>query len=58
MERRIMKTKKVIFTGEFWDYFIKSLGLIVLTVITFGLLAPYLVWWQAKYFVNHLEIEA
>ena len=51
-------TKKIIFTGNFWDYFFKTLGLLLLIVITFGLLAPYFAWWQAKYFVNHLEVEA
>jgi len=53
-----LKNKKVIFTGSFWDYFFKTLGLIVLTIVTFGIMGPYLVWWQAKYFVNHLEVEA
>ncbi len=50
--------KKVFFTGNFWDYFFKTLGLAILTILTFGLLFPYLAWWQAKYFFNHLEIEA
>jgi uncharacterized membrane protein YjgN (DUF898 family) len=53
-----MKTKKVIFTGEFWDYFLKTLGLLVLTICTLGILVPYLAWWQTKYFVTHLEVEA
>lgn len=50
--------KKIFFTGNFWDYFFKTLGLLILTVITVGLMVPYFAWWQAKYFVNHLEVEA
>ena len=45
------------FTGNFWDYFFKSLGLGILTVITFGLLLPYAVYWSVEYFVKNLEIE-
>ncbi|MBE0574204.1 DUF898 family protein [Candidatus Dojkabacteria bacterium] len=52
-----MKKGKIIFKGSFWDYFIKFLGLSVLTVITLGLLLPYLVYWQVKYFVDNLELE-
>ncbi len=52
-----MARKKIYFTGNFWDYFIKTLVLVLLTLVTFGLLTPYLIWWQAKYFFNRLEIE-
>jgi len=40
------------------DHFIKSIGLIVLCFLTIGILIPYFVYWNAKYFVDHLEIEA
>lgn len=53
-----MERKKIIFTGNFWDYFFKSLALLILTFATFGILAPYFAWWQVKYFVSRLEIEA
>ena len=52
-----MTKGKIIFTGSFWDFFIASLGLFLLSLITFGLALPYAVWWQAKYFFTHLEIE-
>lgn len=51
-------TKKVLFTGNFWEYFFKSVGLFILSMLTLGLLLPYFAWWQMKYFVSHLEIEA
>lgn len=53
-----MKSSKVVFTGSFADFFVKFLGLLVLTVVTFGLAAPYLAYWQMKYFVTHLEIQS
>jgi uncharacterized membrane protein YjgN (DUF898 family) len=52
------QTKKVYFVGNFLDYFIKSILLLILCIITFGLLTPYFLYWNAKYFVNNLEIEA
>lgn len=52
-----MNRGKIIFTGSFGEFFIMSLGLLVLSVITFGILLPYLVYWQFKYFFTHLEIE-
>ena len=50
-------SKKVTFTGSFGEYFIMSLGLLVLSVITLGLALPYLVSWSFKYFFTKLEIE-
>ncbi len=52
------KRKKVYFTGHFFDYFLKALGLLVLCALTFGILTPYFFYWSAKYFVNNLEVEA
>jgi uncharacterized membrane protein YjgN (DUF898 family) len=52
-----MKKGKIVFVGSFADYFIKSVGLMALTAITFGLLLPYFIYWQAKYFADNLEIE-
>lgn len=52
-----MKKGRIIFTGGFWDYFLKMLGLSVLTVFTLGILFPYLMYWNAKYFFENLEIE-
>jgi len=51
------KNKKIIFTGDFWEYFFKTIGLAILSFITVGILLPYFIWWQAKYFFSHLEIE-
>ncbi len=52
------RRKKVYFTGHFFDYFFKSIGLLILCVLTFGILTPYFLYWNAKYFVNNLEVEA
>ena len=49
--------RKVNFTGNFWEYFVMSLVLLVLSFVTFGLVFPYYVYWSAKYFFTHLEIE-
>ena len=48
---------KIIFTGNFWEYFLMSLALMILSAITFGLFLPYWVYWSAKYFVSKLEVE-
>ena len=48
---------RIVFTGNFWEYFLISLGLLVLSVITFRILLPYWMYWQYKYFFAHMEIE-
>lgn len=58
MQTHLVKTNgKIVFVGHFWDYFFKSLALLLLTIITAGLLLPYFVWWHLKYFFDHMEIE-
>ena len=52
-----MKKGKVVFIGNFWEYFAISLVLLVLSVITLGVFLPYWVYWSLKYFFNKLEIE-
>lgn len=52
-----MKTGRIVFTGHFLEYFIMTLGLLVLSVITFGIALPYLFYWQFKYFFTHMEIQ-
>lgn len=52
-----MKTKKVYFTGKFFEYFLMNIGLTILSIITLGLGLFYQVYWNQKYFVDHLEIE-
>ena len=52
-----MKKGKIVFKGNFWEYFLISLGLLVLTVITFGILLPYYLYWNLKYFFTKLELE-
>lgn len=53
-----MKTKKIKFTGNFGEYFGWSVLLFIATLFTLGLMAPYWTYWNVKYFVSHLEIEA
>ena len=52
-----MTRSKIIFTGNFGEYFFKSLGLAVLTVLSFGLLLPYYVYWNFKWFFTKMEVE-
>ena len=52
-----MARAKVAFTGHFLEYFIMSLGLLLLSIVTFGLALPYWAYWSAKYFFTHMEIE-
>jgi uncharacterized membrane protein YjgN (DUF898 family) len=51
-----MKKSKIVFTGHFFEYFIMSIGLLALSIITLGILFPYYVYWSAKYFFTHMEI--
>jgi len=50
--------RKITFTGGFGEYFIISLGLMVLTTITFGLAFPYWIYWSFKYFFANLEVDS
>ncbi len=52
-----MKRGKIIFTGNFLDYFIKSLLLLLLCIVTFGIAIPYYAYWTFKYFFTNMEIE-
>ena len=52
-----MSKGKIVFNGSFGEYFFASLGLLVLSIATFGILLPYWIYWQTKYFFEHLEIE-
>ena len=52
-----MRKGKIVFTGGFGEYFIMSLGLLFLSVITLGLAFPYWAYWSFKYFFTHLEVE-
>ena len=52
-----MTKGKIIFTGNFWEYFGISLLLAVLTIITLGIAGIYWVYWSVKYFFSRLEIE-
>jgi len=52
-----MKKGKIIYKGHFGDYFVKSIGLLVLSVFTLGLLLPYYFYYQFRYFFSSLEIE-
>ncbi len=52
-----MKRGKIVFTGNFREYFLISLGLGILSLLTAGILPPCWVYWSAKYFFDRLEIE-
>lgn len=47
---------KVVFCGNFWEYFFTSIGLLVFSICTLGLLFPYWMYWSFKYFFTKLEI--
>ncbi len=51
-----MKKSKIVFTGHFFEYFIMCLGLGVLTVLSLGILLPYFMYWNVKYFFTRMEI--
>lgn len=44
------------FTGNFGHFFIVSIGLALLSIVTLGLAAPYLLYWTNKYFFTQLEV--
>ena len=52
-----MTKGKIIFTGNFWEYFGLSIALLLLSIITLGIALPYWVYWSFKYFFSNLEIE-
>jgi len=52
-----MKRGKIKFNGSFGEFFVISLLLIFLSIATFGILLPYYLYWQVKYFVSNLSIE-
>lgn len=54
--KQTIMNKKIKFTGSFGEYFIMSLGLMLLSIITFGLATPYWMYWSLKYFFTRLEI--
>ena len=54
--KQALMSKKIKFTGSFGEYFIMSLGLMLLSIITFGLATPYWMYWSLKYFFTRLEI--
>ena len=49
-------SRKIRYTGSFGEYFIMSLGLMLLSIITFGLATPYWMYWSLKYFFTRLEV--
>jgi uncharacterized membrane protein YjgN (DUF898 family) len=48
--------QRIVFTGHFGEYFLISLGLLLLSAITFGLALPYWAYWSFKYFFTRLEV--
>jgi len=51
-----MKKTTLHFTGDWIHFLIMNLILVALSFITFGLLAPYLVFWNVKYIINNIEL--
>jgi uncharacterized membrane protein YjgN (DUF898 family) len=47
---------KIKFTGSFGEYFIMSIGLFILSIITFGLALPYWIYWSYKYFFTRMQV--
>lgn len=52
-----MTKGKIVFTGSFWEYLGLSIVFLVLSVVTFGLLLPWFLFWSVKWFFTHMEIE-
>ena len=52
-----MTKGKIVFVGNFWEYFAISIALMLLTIVTLGLALPYWAYWSFKYFFNRMEIE-
>ena len=52
-----MKKGKIVFNGNFGEYFVMSLGLIILSLLTFGIMLPYYFYWMFKYFFTRMELE-
>ena len=52
-----MRKGKIVFTGSCLEYFFTSLGLMLVSVLTLGLLLPYWIYWSFKYFFTRLELE-
>ena len=49
-------TSRIHFNGNFFEYFVYSLGLFALSVITLGLALPYYGYWSLKYFFTKLRV--
>jgi uncharacterized membrane protein YjgN (DUF898 family) len=49
--------KKMNFTGSFGEYFVISLGLLVLSLVTLGVALPYWLFWSFKYFFTKMDID-
>ena len=50
--------KRILFKGNFLYWLLCFLGLLALCTITFGLATPFMIYWNIRYFVSHLEIES
>jgi|GEM_PF-1186348 uncharacterized membrane protein YjgN (DUF898 family) len=47
---------RINFKGSFGEYFIMSIGLFILSVITLGLALPYWIYWSYKYFFTRMQV--
>ncbi len=52
-----MTKGRIVFVGNFWEYFGMSILLFILSILTLGILFPYFVYWSFKYFFSKMEIE-
>lgn len=52
-----MRHGRIVFRGNFFEYFFMCLLLVVLSILTLGLFTPYLIYWSFKYFFANMTIE-
>ena len=52
-----MTKGKIVFVGNFWEYFGLSIVLLLLSVVTIGIALPFYIYWSFKYFFGKMEIE-
>ncbi len=49
--------RRIVFTGNFFEYALISIGLFLLTVVTLGLASPYWFYWSLKYFFTNMQLD-
>ncbi|BAQ92525.1 hypothetical protein [uncultured Mediterranean phage uvMED] len=44
------------FTGSFWEFFFMNLALGLVSIGTFGVIAPYWIFWNIQFLINNVEV--